>query len=66
MNDGSDSQAMTFASNKRLDLADTSHAVDENATAGVCVKQGVPNPVCAMGPFESLVKPTNPFSEKCI
>ena len=25
MNDGSDSQAMTFVSNKRFDLADTSH-----------------------------------------
>jgi len=25
MNDGSDSQAMTFVSNKSLDLADTSH-----------------------------------------
>jgi hypothetical protein len=29
-------------------------------------KVGVPNPFCAMDPFESLVKPTNPFSEKCI
>jgi len=63
VNDGSDSQEMTFASNKRL--ADTSHWVDENATAGVC-KAGVPNPFCAMNPFEILVKPTNLFSEKCI
>jgi hypothetical protein len=27
MNDGSDNQAMAFDSNKRLDLADTSHTV---------------------------------------
>jgi len=66
MNDGSDSQAMTFASNKRLDLADTRHTGWMSMQQQSLCKAGVPNPFCAMDPFESLVKPTNPFSEKCI
>jgi len=41
----------------------TWRGLDVVATA---VNAVVFNLFCAMDPFESLVKPTNPFSEKCL